>query len=97
MIPPFGVYITRTEISGVWYRGVSNIGKKPTISGDNPVGLETFLLDFEKDVYEENILVEFLDYIRPEKKFDSLEELQKQICLDIEQTNKYYKNITNMC
>lgn len=97
MIPPFGVYITRAEISGVWYRGVSNIGKKPTISGDNPVGLETFLLDFEKDVYEENILVEFLDYIRPEKKFDSLEELQKQICLDIEQVNKYYKNITDMC
>jgi riboflavin kinase/FMN adenylyltransferase len=104
MIPPYGVYITKALIEGDWYQGVSNIGRKPTISGDNALGLETFLLDFDKDVYEENILVEFLGYIRPERKFDSLEALQHQIEQDIEQTRSFYKskqkcygNITKIC
>jgi riboflavin kinase/FMN adenylyltransferase len=90
MIPPYGVYITRALIEGNWYKGVSNIGKKPTISGDNTLGLETFLLDFDKDVYEENVLVEFLGYIRAERKFDTLGELQNQIEQDIEKTREFY-------
>lgn len=97
MIPPFGVYITRAFIDGIWYKSVSNIGRKPTIANDNPIGLETFLLDFNRDVYDRNMIVEFLEFIRPEKKFQSLEELKMQIELDIEQTYNYYKNVTNMC
>lgn len=97
MIPPFGVYVTRTKVDGVWYKSVSNIGRKPTVGADNPIGLETFLLDFDKDVYEQNILVEFLDFIRPEKRFESLEALKHQIFCDIETTHKYYENITKVC
>jgi riboflavin kinase/FMN adenylyltransferase len=90
MIPPYGVYITRALIDGRWYKGVSNIGKKPTISGDNALGLETFLLDFDRDVYDESILVEFLGYIREERKFDTLEALQHQIEQDIAKTRDFY-------
>jgi riboflavin kinase/FMN adenylyltransferase len=103
MIPPYGVYITRALIDNCWFKGVSNIGRKPTISGNNALGLETFVLDFDKDVYEETILVEFLDYIRPEQKFDSIEALHQQILKDIRRTQeyfvteKYYEDITEMC
>lgn len=97
MIPLFGVYITRTQVDGSWYKSVSNIGRKPTVGEGNPIGLETFLLDFDRDVYEQNILVEFLDFIRPEKRFESLEALKYQIFCDIETTKKYYENITKVC
>jgi riboflavin kinase/FMN adenylyltransferase len=90
MIPPYGVYVTRALVEGQWYKGVSNIGKKPTIAGDNALGLETYLLDFDRDVYEENILVEFLGYVRPERKFDTLEELQGQIEQDIGTAREFF-------
>jgi riboflavin kinase/FMN adenylyltransferase len=90
MIPPYGVYVTRALVEGQWYKGVSNIGKKPTIAGDNALGLETYLLDFDRDVYEENILVEFLGYVRPERKFDTLEELQSQIEQDIGTAREFF-------
>jgi riboflavin kinase/FMN adenylyltransferase len=91
LIPPYGVYVTRARIGDSWYRGVSNIGKKPTIPGDNPVGLETFLLDFEQEVYEENVLVEFLEFLRPEQRFDSIASLQRQMEQDIENATGYFR------
>lgn len=97
MIPPFGVYVTSVMIGDQKYKGISNIGRKPTISDDNPIGLETYILDFEDNLYEEDILVEFLKFIRPEQKFSDIETLKFQIEKDIESAYKYYKNITKMC
>lgn len=97
LLPPYGVYVTRVLIGENSYKGVSNVGCKPTIEGDNPVGVETFILDFCQDVYEEEIMVEFLHYVRPEKRFDSLEELKQQISSDIAFSERYYRNVTKMC
>lgn len=97
LLPPFGVYITRVVVGDRWYKSVSNVGVKPTIEGENPVGVETYILDFCQNVYGSDLTVEFLEYIRPEKKFDSLEELKRQITCDIAYTEKYYKNITKLC
>jgi riboflavin kinase/FMN adenylyltransferase len=97
LLPPFGVYVTRVVSGEKWYKSVSNVGIKPTIEGNNPVGVESYILDFCQNVYEEELTVQFLDYIRPEQKFDSLDELQQQISSDIAYTEKYYKNITKMC
>jgi riboflavin kinase/FMN adenylyltransferase len=97
ILPPFGVYVTRVVSGEKWYKSVSNVGVKPTIEGDNPVGVETYILDFCQDVYEEEMTVQFLDYIRSEQKFDSLDELQQQISSDIAYAEKYYKNITKIC
>lgn len=83
LLPKNGVYVTQTTISGKTYKSVSNIGCKPTISENNPVGVETYILDFEGELYDKVIQVSFLDYIREEKKFDSLPELQNQIEQDI--------------
>ena len=89
LLPKNGVYVTQTMISGKTYRSVSNIGCKPTISQDNPVGVETYILDFDGELYDKVIQVSFLDYIREEKRFDSLTELQRQIEQDIKIAQNY--------
>ena len=86
LLPPFGVYLTRTTLYGdkeSVYRGISNVGCKPTINGDNPVGVETHLIGFGEQIYGRQIKVEFLEKVRDEMKFGSLEELKRQMQRDI--------------
>lgn len=94
ILPPFGVYATRVLIGEKWYMGVSNVGMKPTVGENQPVGVETYILDFCQNVYDETMIVEFLFFLRPEKKFASLTLLQEQIADDIAKTKSYYRNIT---
>ncbi|MGN0141106.1 MAG: bifunctional riboflavin kinase/FAD synthetase [Roseburia sp.] len=95
LLPPFGVYVTEALIGEQCYRGVTNVGCKPTIAGNNPVGVETHLLDFAGNVYEEFVTVEFLSRVRSEKKFESIDELKKQMQNDIAYARAYFgKNIT---
>jgi len=70
-------------IDGTSYLGVTNIGTRPTVDADAPLNVETHLLNFDGDLYQKEIRVEFLDFIRPEKQFVSVEALQKQIQEDI--------------
>lgn len=81
--PRFGVYVTRVTAEGNEYRGLTNVGRKPTVGDENPVGVETYLYDFSGNLYGKEIKVEFLDFIRPEKKFGSLAELKAQLDHDI--------------
>lgn len=104
LLPPFGVYVTRTSIyeasfdSGIRsYGGITNVGCKPTVGGEHPVGIETHLFDFGGQIYGKKIKVEFLSMVRPEKKFASLVELKEQMHKDIEYSIKYYANITEIC
>ncbi len=83
-LPLFGVYVTQVKLDGKIYGGVTNVGKKPTVKGDSPVGVETFIFGIDKDLYGRQIEVRFLDFIRPEQKFSGLEELRKQIERDKE-------------
>lgn len=85
LLPPNGVYYTRVRIEGVdgGFRAVSNVGCKPTVSDENRLGIETYLFDFEGDLYGREIAVEFLGFRRPEQKFDSVEALRTQIAADI--------------
>ena len=99
LLPPKGVYVTQTKVSGRICPGVTNVGCKPTVNNSNKVVVETHLLDFEGDLYGIKPEVSFIHYIRPERKFDSLDALQEQMKKDIEtcRTHIYYKNVTNMC
>lgn len=97
IIPPHGVYVTRVVIGENWYMGVTNVGCKPTIEGDNPVGVETYIMDFCQNLYDREVQIDFLSYIRPEKKFSSLDELNAQMREDIRMSRNYYNNITKMC
>ena len=82
LLPPFGVYVSRVTLEKKTYRGVTNIGVRPTVSETGNVNMETFLFDFDGDVYGDETVLELLHYIRPEKKFSSLEELETQIKAD---------------
>lgn len=83
LLPPFGVYASETVVDGKTYLSLSNIGKKPTVGDNNPVGLETYIFDFHEEIYGKPICVKLLQFIRGEKKFESVEELKQQIQLDI--------------
>ena len=84
LLPPNGVYVSRVDIDGMKLTGVTNLGYKPTIEeNEKKLSLETHILDYSKDLYGENIMVEFLRFIRPERRFDSLEDLAKQVQNDI--------------
>lgn len=89
LLPSFGVYITKVTIDGISYQGVTNVGCKPTIEGKNPVGIETYILDFKQDVYDKIVIVTFIKKIRDEQKFPNLDALLEQLRLD-EQAARYY-------
>ncbi len=80
---PFGVYSTNTIINGKSYKGITNFGIRPTVSDTNSCSLETHILNFDQNIYNKKISVEFLKMLRPEKKFSSVEELKNQIKADI--------------
>ncbi len=88
LIPARGVYLTRCNIDNKTYYGLTNIGTHPTVDVGAALNLETHLLEFEGDLYQKNLTVEFLDYIRPEIRFKNAEELQKQIQKDIKAIKK---------
>lgn len=94
LLPPYGVYVTEVTIGEEKYRGVTNVGCKPTIEGKNPVGVETHLLDFAEEVYGKIVTVEFLTRVREERKFASMEKLKEQMQSDIAFARNYYTNIT---
>lgn len=83
---PFGAYSVKVILQGQVYNGVTNIGIRPTVSTSNQCSVETHIIDFNKDIYGEKIRVEFINMLRPEKKFNSLDELKKQIKYDISST-----------
>ncbi len=82
MLPPNGVYLTGTILGENKIFGITNIGVKPTISGEEAKGIETHLFDFEGNLYDQELIVEFYAFKRPEKRFESLEELKIQLSKD---------------
>lgn len=89
-LPKYGVYVSRVTVDGKTYAGLSNVGKKPTIKGENPAGVETYLYDFDGNLYGKEIKVELLDFVRPEMKFSSIEELKAQLDYDIKMCRDLY-------
>ena len=90
-LPRFGVYVSLVQVDGMYYGGVSNIGRKPTIHGENPVGVGTFILGLKDgaDLYGKEIQVQLLHFERPERKFAGLEDLKEQIERDKEYAAEY--------
>ncbi len=83
LVPEYGVYKTVTDVDGVKYKSITNVGVKPTIRGERKPLAETHILNFSGDLYNKYIEVEFCRFIRPEMKFSSVEELKNQISKDI--------------
>ncbi len=90
LLPPFGVYVTRVRIDGQEYRGVTNVGTKPTIEGERLPGIETHIFDFSGELYGERVCVFFYDFLRPEQKFSSVEALRSQVKTDEQRALAYF-------
>ena len=87
-VPRLGVYAGVTVVDGKRYLTVTNIGSRPTVGG-HQVRAESWLLDFEGDLYGKPMTLAFLKFLRPEKKFESLEELKAQILKDAQQVREW--------
>lgn len=82
LIPANGVYFVKVYVNDNDYFGMMNIGYRPTVNNERQIFLEIHLLDFNEDIYDETITVEFIDFIRHEQKFGSIEELTVQLKKD---------------
>lgn len=86
-----GVYAVRVNFDGKEYRGVCNIGSRPSVDDGEKVNIETHILDFSGDLYGKTIRVNFDSFLRNEKKFATLEELKNQVRLDKEHAKQYFE------
>jgi len=87
--PPDGVYFAEAWLDGVLLHGVVNLGFRPTVSSGQPERvLEIHLLDFDHDIYGKNLEIRFVRYLRPEKKFESVDALVRQIEIDVRQARE---------
>ena len=92
VFPAFGVYFTKILTENKCYNGITNVGIKPTIEYDESgkVLAESYLYDFEQDLYGKNITVLFYAYHRPEKKYESMKKLKAQLLEDMEAGRKFW-------
>ena len=95
VVPKFGVYACRALVKGKWYPAVTNVGVRPTVSGSG-ITVEPWILQFEGDLYGSQITLEFYKFLRPEKKFESLQALQQEIRRNAEQTLSYMEELNRL-
>lgn len=93
VLPKFGVYCTRVHVKDKVYSGVTNIGVKPTVKVNTSPLAETFIIDYDGDLYGEEIEIELCEFVRPERSFDSFEELRAEIARNTEFTKKYFGTV----
>jgi len=98
VIPKYGVYATATLIDGVWRRSITNVGVRPTFESDKEPSIESYIFDFDGDLYGDVLRVRFLHRIRDEKKFGGIEELRSQIERDTRRALNYFarQGVRNM-
>lgn len=88
--PRQGVYACKAEVAGMTCLAVTNLGTRPTVGGEN-LTVEPWLLDFDGDLYGKRLTLSFYRFLRPERKFSSLEELREEIQKNAAQTRKFFE------
>lgn len=83
LLPPNGVYFSKVRHRGRQYRAISNVGYKPTVAQDRVMGIESYLYDFSEEIYGEPVEVYLLEFCRPERRFEGVEALRRQLEKDI--------------
>lgn len=92
LIPHFGVYVVKSIINQKTVFGMMNIGFNPTVAGEK-LSLEVHYFDFDEDLYNQEIRVSILEYLRPEQKFDSVAKLKEQLEKDKNTALTYINNL----
>ena len=82
LVPADGVYAVRAQVLGKTCKGVCNIGLRPTVAAGGARTIETHILGFDQEIYGLDLDIEFCARLRDERRFDSLELLREQLCLD---------------
>lgn len=90
VVPKFGVYATATLIDGIWRRSITNIGVRPTFGAESEPSIESYIFDFDRELYGDVIRVRFLHRIRDERKFNGIDELKAQIERDTRRALNYF-------
>ena len=93
LLPVYGVYVTKTKVDGQWFDGITNIGLRPTVDSDEQVSVETHLFSYEGDLYGKQVEVQFLTFLRPERKFPDVDSLQGAMKEDVKNAKGYLKNL----
>ena len=90
LLPAFGVYFSRVCIDGKYYNSITNIGVRPSVDDGDAVNAETFIYDFDGQIYDETIMVELVKFSRPEMKFESFEALKARLLVDFDEGRAYH-------
>ncbi len=93
LIPAKGIYTVIVDIGGEEFGGVMNIGTNPTVTDEESLKLEVNIFDFDSEIYGSKIEVQFVDFLRSEEKFSSLEELKRQMLIDKNNSKEILKEI----
>ena len=92
LMPPYGVYYSEISVLNGHFRGITNVGIRPTVSHDHKVSVETHIIDFDRDVYDMPMTVKLLHFARSEIRFDGIDELKNQITLDLKDGINWHRN-----
>src|SRR5699024_9936552 len=82
VIPSIGVYATKIKVDGVWYNSMTSVGYNVTFKENTGITIESNIFDFNRDIYGEPVVIEWVKYLRGEVKFDGADGLIKQLELD---------------
>ncbi|TSI11363.1 riboflavin biosynthesis protein RibF [Lysinibacillus sp. BW-2-10] len=95
-IPRTGVYAVRLKVQNKWYNGVCNVGYRPTFKNpdDKQLSIEVHILDFNKNIYGEDVTIGWEKHLRNEQKFDGIESLKAQIEKDKNEAIEYFQNLS---
>lgn len=94
IIPGFGVYAVRVQVQSQWYQGMLNIGNRPTVNNNaDHRSIEVHIFDFDADIYNLPIELQFLKKLREEQKFPSIEVLKEQLNQDKSNTLSYFHSV----
>lgn len=92
VIPKYGVYATASLVGGTWRRSITNIGVRPTFENDAEPSIESYIFDFDGELYGDVLRVRFLHRIRDERKFNGIDELKAQIERDTRRALNYFRH-----
>ncbi|MBI2269227.1 MAG: bifunctional riboflavin kinase/FAD synthetase [Bacteroidetes bacterium] len=95
LIPANGIYVVEVNYGNKTYKGMMSIGLNPTVNSGKDRSIEVNILDFEKDIYGDDLTISFIDKIRDEEKFESLEKLKLQLGKDKQQTLKTFEKLNS--
>lgn len=93
IVPKHGVYAAKAYIDGNEYMSVTNVGVRPTVSESGGVNVESYLLDFQGNLYGHTVRLDFYKFLRPERKFDDIDMLAAQIKHDAQSTRDYFESL----